>query len=134
TRGHRSRRRVPRRASSPGDPPPRPHTAAGQVPAAKPLQADARAGARDPCPLGGRRRHPGAARRGIRRPPQAPAAHRPRARLEGGGMTNVAPRHTQLGQPAEDVAEEAPDDLVLWSVTTIIGVLDKPALLYWAAE
>src|SRR5690606_12530491 len=86
-RSHRPRRRVPRRAPGPGEPPPRPHTAAGQVPAAKPLQADARAGARDPCPLGGRRRHPGAARRGIRRPPQAHAAHRPRARLEGGGMT-----------------------------------------------
>jgi hypothetical protein len=25
-------------------------------------------------------------------------------------------------------------DLRLWSVTTIIGVLDKPALMYWAAE
>jgi|GEM_PF-1529947 len=49
-------------------------------------------------------------------------------------MTNVVPLHNQLGQPAEDVAKEAPDDLVLWSVTTIIGVLDKPALLYWAAE
>jgi len=27
-----------------------------------------------------------------------------------------------------------PEDLTLWSVTTIIGVLEKPALLYWAAE
>src|SRR5690606_12604835 len=86
TRRHRPPRRVPRRAPGPGEPPPRPYTAAGQVPAAKPLQADARAGARDPFPLGGRRRHPGAARRGIRRASQAHAAHRPRARLEGGGM------------------------------------------------
>ena len=39
-----------------------------------------------------------------------------------------------LGQPAEDVKREEPDDLVLWSVTTIIGVLEKPALLYWSAE
>src|SRR5690606_33959049 len=89
TRGHRPSRRVPRRAPGPGEPPPRPHTAAGQVPAAKPLQADARAGARDPCPLGGRRRHPGAARRGIRRPPQARAAHRAWARVEGRGMRIV---------------------------------------------
>lgn len=41
---------------------------------------------------------------------------------------------TQLGQRAEDVKKEDPDDLVLWSVTTIIGVLEKPALLYWSAE
>lgn len=40
----------------------------------------------------------------------------------------------QLGQPAEDVARADKSDLTLWSVTTIIGVLDKPALLYWAAE
>jgi hypothetical protein len=40
----------------------------------------------------------------------------------------------ELGQEAIDVAEQTEDDLVLWSVTTIIGVLDKPALLYWAAE
>lgn len=40
----------------------------------------------------------------------------------------------ELGQAPEDVTTEAPDDLRLWSVTTIIGALDKPALLYWAAE
>lgn len=40
----------------------------------------------------------------------------------------------QLGQPAEDVKQENEGDQRLWSVTTIIGVLDKPALLYWAAE
>lgn len=40
----------------------------------------------------------------------------------------------QLGQEAVDVNGPDDDDLTLWSVTTIIGVLDKPALLYWAAE
>jgi ATP-dependent exoDNAse (exonuclease V) beta subunit len=39
-----------------------------------------------------------------------------------------------LGQPAEDVKTEEPGDQRLWSVTTIIGCLDKPALLYWTAE
>jgi hypothetical protein len=33
-----------------------------------------------------------------------------------------------------EAAQPAEGDLQLWSVTTIIGVLDKPALLYWAAE
>lgn len=33
-----------------------------------------------------------------------------------------------------DVPKPASDDQRMWSVTTIIGVLDKPALLYWAAE
>lgn len=45
--------------------------------------------------------------------------------------TTTAPA---LGQPPEDGAEEQPGDRRLWSVTTIIGVLDKPGLLYWAAE
>lgn len=40
----------------------------------------------------------------------------------------------ELGQKPDDNATEAPDDYRLWSVTTIIGCLDKPALLYWAAE
>lgn len=39
-----------------------------------------------------------------------------------------------LGQPAIDDAAAAEQDLQLWSVTTIIGALDKPALLYWSAE
>lgn len=43
-----------------------------------------------------------------------------------------APEAT-LGLPALDTKPDA-DDLTLWSVTTIIGVLDKPALMYWAAE
>ena len=38
-----------------------------------------------------------------------------------------------LGQAAVDTKPE-PDDLICHSVTTIIGCLDKPALLYWAAE
>lgn len=40
----------------------------------------------------------------------------------------------QLGLDALDVARPEDSDLTLWSVTTILGVLDKPALLYWAAE
>lgn len=39
-----------------------------------------------------------------------------------------------LGQPALDGQKPADDDARMWSVTTIIGALDKPALLYWAAE
>lgn len=39
----------------------------------------------------------------------------------------------QLGLPAIDTKPD-PDDLVLWSVTTILGVLDKPALMFWSAE
>lgn len=46
-------------------------------------------------------------------------------------MTTTA---LQLGLPADDAAKQAPNDLVLWSVTAIIGVLEKPALLYWTAE
>lgn len=33
-----------------------------------------------------------------------------------------------------EIDKPEPDDLRFWSITTIIGVLDKPALLYWAAE
>lgn len=43
----------------------------------------------------------------------------------------VLPRH---GDPVEDVKKAEADDLKCWSVTTLIGALDKPALLYWAAE
>jgi len=32
-----------------------------------------------------------------------------------------------------DVARPLADDLRLWSITTILGVLDKPALQYWSA-
>jgi len=41
---------------------------------------------------------------------------------------------TDLGQDAIDVDKPAEDDLQLWSVTTVISALDKPALLYWAAQ
>jgi ATP-dependent exoDNAse (exonuclease V) beta subunit len=43
----------------------------------------------------------------------------------------TAPR---LGQEAVTVDTADDGDLTLWSVTTILGALDKPALLYWAAE
>jgi ATP-dependent exoDNAse (exonuclease V) beta subunit len=33
-----------------------------------------------------------------------------------------------------DVAKPEPEDLRMYSVTTIIGALDKPALLWWAAQ
>ena len=39
-----------------------------------------------------------------------------------------------LGQGPLTIDNAEPDDLQLWSVTTIIGALDKPALLYWSAE
>jgi ATP-dependent exoDNAse (exonuclease V) beta subunit len=35
---------------------------------------------------------------------------------------------------AATVAKPEPDDLRMYSVTTILNALDKPALLYWAAE
>ncbi len=40
----------------------------------------------------------------------------------------------QLGQPADDTATPNDGDLKLWSVTSIIGVLDSPGLKFWAAE
>lgn len=49
-------------------------------------------------------------------------------------MTAVDTDAPALGLPTIEGAEEQPGDRRLWSVTTIIGVLDKPALLYWAAE
>ena len=40
-----------------------------------------------------------------------------------------------FGTPEEvDVKTPEDNDLRMWSITTIIGVLDKPALLYWSAE
>ena len=39
-----------------------------------------------------------------------------------------------LGQEPLDGVKAHDDDLVLWSVTTIIGCLSKDALMYWAAE
>ncbi len=40
----------------------------------------------------------------------------------------------RIGQEAADVKKADAGDLTMWSVTTIIGVLDKPGLLYWDAE
>jgi len=40
----------------------------------------------------------------------------------------------EFGQEPVNLKKPEPADLVLWSVTTIIGVLEKPALLYWTAE
>lgn len=40
----------------------------------------------------------------------------------------------ELGQAPVDLKDAEPDDLRLWSVTTVIGALDKPALVYWSAE
>jgi hypothetical protein len=39
----------------------------------------------------------------------------------------------QLGQAPVELTSPADDDLRLWSVTTIIDILDKKGLLYWAA-
>lgn len=39
-----------------------------------------------------------------------------------------------IGQAPHDIAKPEPDDERFWSVTTIIGVLEKPALVYWSAE
>jgi PD-(D/E)XK nuclease superfamily len=39
-----------------------------------------------------------------------------------------------LAHTAIDVTKPDTDDTTFWSVTTIIGALDKPALLYWSAE
>jgi hypothetical protein len=39
-----------------------------------------------------------------------------------------------FGQDAIEDATPERGDLELWSVTTIIGALDKPALLYWSSE
>lgn len=45
-------------------------------------------------------------------------------------MTDVQ----QLGLEPVDQKKADPEDITLWSVTTIIGCLDKPALVYWSAE
>lgn len=39
-----------------------------------------------------------------------------------------------LGQAEVEAKQPDDGDVELWSVTTILGALDKPALLYWAAE
>ena len=47
-------------------------------------------------------------------------------------MTTL-PAYPKHPEP-EDVKQAAPDDQRFWSVTTIIGTLDKPALVYWSAD
>lgn len=49
-------------------------------------------------------------------------------------MTAEATLPAAFGQPAVNDATPNDDDLRLWSVTTILGALDKPALLYWGSE
>lgn len=44
------------------------------------------------------------------------------------------PDTPQLGLAAVEGAKPAADDIRLWSVTSIIGVLDKPGLMFWSAE
>lgn len=39
-----------------------------------------------------------------------------------------------LGQAPEDVNDAAADDMRLWSVTSILGAMDKPALVHWSAN
>jgi hypothetical protein len=34
----------------------------------------------------------------------------------------------ELGQPAQEIIKPGADDLTLWSVTTVLGILDKPGL------
>jgi hypothetical protein len=41
---------------------------------------------------------------------------------------------THIEQPPIDITGPATDDLQLFSVTTIIGILEKRGLLYWSAE
>lgn len=40
----------------------------------------------------------------------------------------------EVGPEPEDVKKANPEDQRFWSVTTIIGTLDKPALVYWASD
>jgi hypothetical protein len=46
-------------------------------------------------------------------------------------MTTTEPR---FGLEPMELTSPAPDDLILWSVTTIIDILDKKGLMYWAAQ
>jgi PD-(D/E)XK nuclease superfamily len=48
-------------------------------------------------------------------------------------MTTDETTETRPDAPLDVPGPQDADDLTLWSVTTIIGALDKPALLYWAA-
>lgn len=44
------------------------------------------------------------------------------------------PGALRLGQPAIEDAPAQDGDAQYWSVTSVLGALDKPALMYWAAE
>jgi hypothetical protein len=46
----------------------------------------------------------------------------------------VTATDVQRGPDIQDVSKPDDNDARLWSVTTIIGCLDKPALNYWSAE
>lgn len=43
------------------------------------------------------------------------------------------PEPIKIGQPVVD-SQPQDDDVRCWSVTTILGCIDKPALVYWSAE
>ena len=49
-------------------------------------------------------------------------------------MTAQPSLELELGQPVVEAPKPSGDDLRCYSVTTIIGALDKPALLYWVGE
>ncbi len=46
----------------------------------------------------------------------------------------AAPPAPKLGLPAIEDSEPHADDLRLWSVTTVIGTLEKSGLVYWSAQ
>ena len=62
------------------------------------------------------------------------------AHMDGGGdgwpepEPTLTPQSGVVRHPDPVDTRAAKDDEQLWSVTTIIGALDKPALIYWAAE
>jgi len=51
-------------------------------------------------------------------------------------MTTTTVEHPDLlvGQQPDDTAKPQDADERYWSVTTILGCLDRPALIYWAAQ
>lgn len=71
--------------------------------------------------------------RGDLHEPEAPhgavGVRLPRIAPGGEAMSEVL----RGGEPL-DVAKPDDEDERLWSVTTVLGVLDRPALMYWAAE
>lgn len=65
---------------------------------------------------------------------EAPESREARGPDSLGADASPAITLERRGPEPLDVKDAAAEDLRLWSVTTIIGVLDKPALLFWAAE